>query len=161
MPDVSGDELESVTDRGRGDLEVGVRKSAAFARQFCLDLAKNARHGNVVGKNSDCRQDSRVDVVKMPFTIYRAERPLVKLANDNCAGELFGAGNASEPAEIAGCRSSLKNLRDGVSVEEKGHPSSVELCRRPWTGATQTRNRFDEFLGSFPSTRQACETPGR
>lgn len=69
MPDVSGHELEAVVDGGRGDLKVRVGKPAAFSCQVRLDLAEDARDRDIVGKNSHGRQDARIDVLEMPFTI--------------------------------------------------------------------------------------------
>lgn len=156
MPDIARDELETVADRGRGDLEIGVRERAAALLQPGLDLAVNARNSHVEWEDRDPGQHALLDVLEVESGSLGPKGPLVELRRDDRARELVLARHGAKPYEVCRCGPLPKDLGNGVGVEEKGH--SAPEAWPPARSRPSDRARVrDELLGAAPTTRDGRE----
>ena len=155
---ISGDERQSMMKGGRCDLQVSVGKQGIRCRQPRVQFAVHASNGRVIGDHRDRRQNLLVELLEMSLPIGRAIRPSKQLAHRDGAGILLLPRNRGQPGQIRRIRSALQHFRDGVSIEEVRHGTSVE----PWCSARRRSRETPEIrrerVGSLPAAGQPGQT---
>jgi hypothetical protein len=141
--DVAGHQLETMVNRGRSDLKVGIFQDLAGTCQSRMNLSIDSCDSRVVGKNRQERQDPIFDIGQMTVPIDRPKGTSIKLAHDDSAGELLGSGNGSQPVEISRRRPLPQDLRNRICVKKIGH-----------SGLSRGRRLLGEGSGEIPRCAQ-------
>ena len=102
MPQVAGDEFQSMLDSRRSNLQIRIRKDDTRFLQVCSDLPEDPCGGRVIREHVHCRKDTVRVTVKVMIAGCGAIRALVEFSNDNRAGKLILPGNDLDPAHIGG-----------------------------------------------------------
>jgi len=117
MPQISGDELESVVERGRGYLQVGVGERHSSAAHLRLDVPTYPGNRDIEGKHSNSRQHLFFDPLDVEIRVGRAKSTFIQLSDGDGAGELIRARNRLEPTHVGRLGTAAQHFRDSVGIE--------------------------------------------
>lgn len=121
MPEVPGDQFQTVMNRGTSDLQVGIRESLPGPLERGSQPPEHPGNGNIVWENRDRRQNPLFDVSEVAFGSPGAMSPREQFAHHYRAGELLLTWHAAEPLDVRRRRTASQRFRDRVSVEKVGH----------------------------------------
>jgi hypothetical protein len=161
VSEIAGDELEVVVNRRRGDLKIRVRQHPLGRFQLRLKSPVHPRNLDIVRENRQSGQHACLDVAQVSRSVGRTTRPLEQFADHDCARELFGTGDGTEPPNVPRQWAAAQHLRDRARVEEKGHSVQRDTATR--ARAAQFRQCSDQVFGALPAadeTRQARSVTG-